>query len=69
MIIGYGGVFGLMFGGLVTLRPDHGPYVARIRAALKEGRCAVVVHALDDEERDRAQEMLMAHGGETIRTL
>jgi hypothetical protein len=69
LTIGYGGVFGLMFGGLVTLRPDHSPYVAKVRTALKEGRCAVIVHALDDDERDRAREMLAAHGGETIRTL
>jgi hypothetical protein len=43
--------------------------VAKVRTALKEGRCAVIVHALDDDERDRAREMLAAHGGETIRTL
>lgn len=69
LIIGYGGVFGLMAGGLVSLRPDHVPYVSKVRTALKEGRCAVVVHAFDDGERDRAQEALEAHGGETIRTL
>src|SRR5690606_24769576 len=27
VIIAYGGVFGLMAGGLVTLRPDHDPYI------------------------------------------
>lgn len=69
LIIGYGGVFGLMAGGLVSLRPDHSPYVAKVRSALRQGRCAVVVHAFDDGERDRAHEMLAAHGGETIRTL
>ncbi|GAB3505247.1 riboflavin biosynthesis protein RibA [Pseudoxanthomonas daejeonensis] len=69
LIVGYGGVFGLMAGGLVSLRPDHSPYVAKVRTALKEGRCAVVVHAFDDAQRDRAQEMLAAHGGDTIRTL
>lgn len=65
LIIGYGGVFGLMAGGLVSLRPDHTPYVAKVRTALDEGRCAIVVHAFDDSERDRAQEVLAAHGGET----
>lgn len=69
LTIGYGGVFGLMAGGLVSLRPDHGPYVAKVRSALEEGRCAVVVHAFDTGERDRAEEVLAAHGGETIRTL
>lgn len=69
LTIGYGGVFGLMAGGLVSLRPDHGPYVAKVRGALQEGRCAIVVHAFDTAERDRAEEMLSAYGGETIRTL
>jgi len=69
LIIGYGGVFGLMGGGLVSLRPDHSRYVARVRTALEQGRCAIVVHAFDDGERDRAEEVLSAHGGETIRTL
>lgn len=69
LAIGYGGVFGLMAGGLVSLRPDHGPYVAKVRSALQEGRCAIVVHAFDTTERDRAEELLAAHGGETIRTL
>lgn len=69
LIIGYGGVFGLMAGGLVSLRPDHTPYVAKVRTALAEGRCAVVVHAFDDAQRDRAREVLVAHGGDTIRTL
>ena len=69
LAIGYGGVFGLMAGGLVSLRPDHGPYLAKVRSALKDGRCAVVVHAFDTSERDRAEQLLSAHGGETIRTL
>ncbi|MCD9033064.1 hypothetical protein LDO32_15145 [Luteimonas sp. Y-2-2-4F] len=69
LIVGYGGVFGLMAGGLVSLRPDHDPYLLKVRGALKEGRSAVVVHAFSTEERDRAQEALAARGGETIATL
>ncbi|KLI98716.1 hypothetical protein [Luteimonas sp. FCS-9] len=69
LIVGYGGVFGLMFGGLVTLRPDHDPYLFKVREALAEGKAAVVVHAFDAAERDRAGEALAAASGETIRTL
>jgi hypothetical protein len=69
LIIGYGGVFGLMFGGLVSLRPDQDPYLLKVREALQEGRYAVVVHAFDPEQRDRAEQSLAAHGGDTIRTL
>lgn len=69
LIIGYGAVFGLMVGGLVTLRPDHDPYIHKVRDALAEGRSAVVVHAFDAEQRKAAKEALDAQGGETIRTL
>jgi len=69
LIIGYGAVFGLMAGGLVTLRPDHDPYIHKVRDALGEGRSAVVVHAFDAEQRRAAKDALDGHGGETIRTL
>ena len=69
IIIGYGGVFGLMAGGLVSLRPDHDPYIEKVREALEEGRSAVVVHAFNATERDAAKEALDAAGGDTIRTL
>ncbi|MGY0635186.1 hypothetical protein [Luteimonas sp. A478] len=69
LIIGYGGVFGLMAGGLVSLRPDHDPYIQKVRDALAEGRSAVVVHAFNAEQRDAAKDSLDKAGGDTIRTL
>lgn len=69
LIIGYGAVFGLMAGGLVTLRPDHDPYIHRIRDALERGKSAVVVHAFDANQRRAAKETLDEEGGETFRTL
>lgn len=69
LIAGYGGVFGLMAGGLVSLRPDQDPYLLKVRDALKDGRTAVVVHAFDPAERDLAERALSARGGDTIRTL
>ena len=61
--------FGLMAGGLVALRPDHDPYVQGVFAALEEGQCAVVVHALDDAERERAAAWLAGVGQDVIKTL
>jgi len=69
LIVGYGGVFGLMVGGLVSLRPDQDPYLLKVRGALKEGCSAVVVHAFSAEERARAEDALSARGGDTVRTL
>lgn len=69
LIVGYGGVFGLMVGGLVSLRPDQDPYLLKVRGALKEGCSAVVVHAFNAEERARAEDALTARGGDTVRTL
>jgi len=69
LIIGYGGVFGLMAGGLVSLRPDHDPYINRVRDGLGEGRSAVVVHAFDSDQRDAAKRALDAEGGDAVRTL
>ena len=69
LIVGYGGVFGLMVGGLVSLRPDQDPYLLKVRGALKEGNSAVVVHAFNAEERAQAEEALSARGGNTVRTL
>lgn len=69
LIIGYGAVFGLMAGGLVSLRPDHDPYIHKVRGALDEGRSAVVVHAFDAKQRKAAKRALDADGGDTIRTL
>jgi hypothetical protein len=33
-----------MFGGLITMRPDHDAVVAPVREAVNDGRWSVVVH-------------------------
>jgi len=68
-IIGLGGFLGLIGGGLVSLRPDHTPLLAKAGTALGEGRYVVVVHPFTDDERDRALSFLDGQGGETSRTL
>ncbi|HEY5802669.1 MAG TPA: hypothetical protein VIT90_03120 [Lysobacter sp.] len=68
-IIFFGAVAGLMFGGLVTLRPDHDLYILKVKDALSEGRYAVVVHALSHAQRTEAADLLRRASGEVITTL
>ncbi|MDH5823709.1 hypothetical protein QFW77_11995 [Luteimonas sp. RD2P54] len=68
-IVGFGAVAGLFAGGLVSLRPDHDPYVLEAREAHAAGRTVLLVHATSAEQCAQAQELLEAAGGDTIRTL
>jgi len=69
VLVGFGTVAGLMLGGLVTLRPDHDPFIIKVHDAIGEGRSAVVVHAFSEEQRAQAAEFLRAQGGEVTSTL
>lgn len=69
VLTGFGAVAGLMLGGLVSLRPDHDPYISRVRAGLEAGASAVVVHAFDLAQRGAAEDVLQRRGADTIRTL
>ena len=68
LVIG-GAMLGLMLGGLVALRPDQDAYLVSVREALREGRCAVVVHAFDGDQKTRADAVLAQLSPETITTL
>lgn len=65
----FGAMAGLMLGGLVTLRPDHEPFIHAVREAMGEGRSAVVVHPLDDAQREAAEALLKEASGEVVSTL
>jgi hypothetical protein len=69
LLIGFGTIGGLLLGGAVSLRPDHSPYIAASREALRQGRYVVVVHATSTDELERAEAILKANAGETVRTL
>ena len=69
LVTAFATVFGLLAGGLVSLRPDRDPQRLVVRDALRAGRAAVVVHAFTLDERDRAAALLEADGGETVRDL
>ena len=65
----FGITAGLLLGGLVSLRPDHDPYVQATRDALDAGHATVIVHALSAEQNASAAEFLAARGAEVTRTL
>ncbi len=69
VITSFGGLAGLLLGGLVSLRPDQDPCILKVRGALKQGSSAVVVHAFDADELHQARDALSDRGGDTIRTL
>lgn len=54
----FGAVFGLMAGGLVTLRPDHMPYIITAQSALRAGKIVVAIHASDHRQLDEATKEL-----------
>jgi len=68
-IVGFATTFGLLLGGLMTIRPDHVWLITKVRGALKHNRWAVVVHPLDPDQREAAKAALGASGGQVLSTL
>lgn len=68
LLVALGGVGGLLLGGLVTLRPDHVPFILEARRALDEGKCVVVVHAPDEATLSQAREELDRLEVRSVRT-
>ncbi len=58
----FGLVFGLMFGGLVSLRPDHVPLINQARECSSAGKWFVVVHAKNSNQRDLSKRVLEGLG-------
>lgn len=65
----FGTVAGLLWGGFVSIRPDHDPYIHATRDAMAAGRTTVVVHALSRDELERARDLLAARGADITRTM
>ncbi len=66
--VGFGTVLGLLFGGLVTLRPDQDAMNTRVEEATHEGHWAVVVHATNVQEMNRAEEVINHSHGRMVHT-
>lgn len=66
---GFGAIFGLLVGGLLALRPDHGRVIALVREYLKAGRWAVVAHPDTPDQVARAENTLQDGSERVVRTL
>lgn len=69
VLVGFGGLAGLLLGGLVSLRPDHDRYILATHEAMDVDRTTVVVHAFSSQQQQAAAEFLTARGGEVTKTL
>lgn len=65
----FGGIFGMLLGGLISLRPDHDPLITRVETASRKGRWSVIVHARNHEEERRAKEALEKMSDRVTETL
>ncbi|MCC6171297.1 MAG: riboflavin biosynthesis protein RibA [Gammaproteobacteria bacterium] len=63
-----GGFVGLMFAGVLTLRPDHSAVIDAVRPQIEDGAWAVIVRPCDADAARRAFAALRDHGGETYRS-
>ncbi|MFW6322112.1 MAG: hypothetical protein ACOC02_00650 [Guyparkeria sp.] len=54
----FGAVGGMLLAGLVSVRPDHEPGIVKAEEASEEGEWTVVAHARDEDEKQRADELL-----------
>ncbi len=69
LMIVYCAVMGLLLAGLLSLRPDHTPYIVKSQAALKEGKSVVTVHASSLEQMQQANTELEKHSSQIVTTL
>lgn len=65
---GFGGTFGLLVGGLLSLRPDQGRLIHRVRRALQQGMWAVVAHPIGPEQTHKAVDVLAHDHAEVLRS-
>jgi hypothetical protein len=66
--MGFGGVLGMMMGGLVSLRPDHDVLISKVEEATQEGRWAVVVHPRNAAQQARAEAVIIHSHGHMVHT-
>ncbi|MFD2299259.1 hypothetical protein QRO11_07115 [Paracidovorax citrulli] len=69
-IVGIATAFGVLLGGLVSLRPDHVRLITQVRSALRDGHWAVVVHPTDPHQAQLARDLLDgSHPGKIVTAL
>ena len=65
---GFGAVVGMMFGGLVSLRPDHDVLITEVEEAAHHGHWAVVVHPANHAQEMRARDVIGHSHGHLVQT-
>ncbi len=65
----FGATFGLLIGGALAIRPDHGRLISLIRNGLQEGQWAVVAHPTSAEQTHIAMDVLMPGSVRVVRSL
>lgn len=68
-ILFFGTLFGLLVGGLLTLRPDHARVASAVRRAIRLGRWAVVAHPVNRKQTNLVMHELRMHSDDVVRTL
>ncbi|RYX95152.1 MAG: hypothetical protein EOO28_12095 [Comamonadaceae bacterium] len=63
-----GAVTGLLFAGLLTLRPDRSYVIRQVRSRTRHGEWAVVAQPGDEEQADSARSLLREAGGAVVRS-
>lgn len=69
LLIIFCAIGGALLGGFLTVRPDHTPFIARVRTALDEQRHVLVVHTTDRGQTDTARNCLERYTDDTVATL
>ncbi|MFI9652122.1 hypothetical protein [Guyparkeria halopsychrophila] len=64
-----GGAIGGMAAGLISARPDHEGVITDTQEASSHGEWTVVVHARDEDEKHRADDLLERHSKEVAESL
>lgn len=65
----FGGLIGLLLGGLLTARPDHARVITTVRRAIRQGRWAVVIHPLTQHQLDMSMRELRDRSYRVVRSL
>ena len=68
VMVFFGGIFGLLVGGLLSLRPDHYRVMAAVRKAIKRGRWAVVSHPVNHDQTLLIMNELHKRGEHVVRS-
>jgi len=68
-LVGFGTTFGMLFAGLLSLRPDHIRMITHVRSALRHNHWAVVAHPVDPAQTEKVKAVLEREASEVLTTL